>query len=152
LDTEIAPGSPAVKRRRHPLGSRIASGATLLPNVDGRSVWARLVQNTLLNLQAHCGGVLSETRRLAAPRVSVLEAELVFLEDEFAAARLDGREPDPAKIDLYGRLSDRQRRLAEAALGWQPTPRDVTTFGDIIRADQEAERERARLAIQEAPS
>jgi hypothetical protein len=39
-------------------------------------------------------------------------------------------------------LADRQRRLAEAALGWQRTPRDVTTFGGLIRADQEAERKR----------
>lgn len=134
-DTEIAPRSPSVKRQKHPLRSRIANGSTLLPTVDGRSVWARLMRDTLQNLEVHCGGVLSETRRLAARRVSVLEAELVFLEDEFAQARADGREPDPLKIDLYGRLADRQRRLAEAALGWEPTARDVTpTLAEYLAA------------------
>jgi hypothetical protein len=91
-------------------------------------------------LETHCGGKLSETQRLAARRVSVLEAELVFLEDEFAQARAHGCEPDPFKVDLYGRLSDRQRRLAEAALGWQRTPRDVTpALREIMREPEHAE-------------
>jgi hypothetical protein len=104
--------------------SRIGNGAALL-NVDGRSTWARLLRDTLRSLELHCGGELSETQRLAARRVSVLEAELVYLEDGFAATRAAGGEPDAAQLDLYGRLADRQRRLADP-LGWQRTPRDVT--------------------------
>jgi hypothetical protein len=55
----------------------------------------------------------------------VLEAELVYLEDKFAQVRADGGEPAAAELDLYGRLADRQRRLADP-LGWQRTARDVT--------------------------
>jgi hypothetical protein len=83
------------------------------------------MRDTLRSLEVHCGGELSETQRLAARRVSTLEAELVYLEDKFAQARAAGREPDIAELDLYGRLADRQRRLTDP-LGWQRTPRDVT--------------------------
>jgi hypothetical protein len=83
------------------------------------------MRDTLRSLEVHCGGELSETQRLAARRVSTLEAELVYLEDKFAQARAEGREPDIAELDLYGRLADRQRRLADP-LGWERTPRDVT--------------------------
>jgi hypothetical protein len=78
-------------------------------------------------LIVHCGGVgeVSETRRLAARRVSVLESELVFLENKFAQLRAAGGEPDMQELDLYGRLADRQRRLSEP-LGWNRTARDIT--------------------------
>jgi hypothetical protein len=69
--------------------------------------------------------VVSETQRLIARRVSTLEAELVFLEDKLASIRAAGDEPDAATLDLYGRLADRQRRLADP-LGWQRTSRDIT--------------------------
>ena len=129
----IAKRSPATR-------SRVGNGSALLPNVDGRSVWARLMRDTLQSLQVHCGGELSETQRLAARRVSTLEAELVFLEDKFAQARADGCEPDIVELDLYGRLADRQRRLAESALGWQRTPRDVTPTLAEIAEQIEAEK------------
>ena len=49
--------------------------------------------------------------------------------------RAAGGEPDPATVDLYGRLADRQRRLADP-LGWQRTPRDVTpSLSDLLRED-----------------
>jgi hypothetical protein len=83
------------------------------------------MRDTLQSLEAHCGGEFSETQRLAARRVSTLEAELIYLEDKFAQARAAGGEPDATQLDLYGRLADRQRRLADP-LGWQRTPRDVT--------------------------
>ncbi len=118
--------STSVAQRSPTTRSRIGNGSALLPNVDGRSVWVRLMRDTLQSLQAHCGGELSETQRLAARRVSTLEAELVYLEDKFAQARAEGREPNAFDLDLYGRLADRQRRLAEAALGWQRTARDAT--------------------------
>jgi hypothetical protein len=79
----------------------------------------------LCSLQAHCGGALSETQRLMARRISTLEAELCFLEAQFAKVRSEGGEPNPNKVELYGRLADRQRRLAESALGWLRTPRDL---------------------------
>jgi hypothetical protein len=108
-------------------GSRITNGSTLLPTASGCSIWARLMREALANLVAHAGGadVVSETQKLAARRVAFLEAELVYLENEVATVRQAGGEPDPARLDLYGRLADRQRRLADP-LGWHRTPRDVT--------------------------
>jgi hypothetical protein len=126
---EVTPASPtngAQVKRRSAQRSRVANGSSILPTGDGRSVWVRLMKETLQSLYAHGGGDLSETQRLAARRISTLEAELIFLEDKFAQARAEGREPDIDTLDLYGRLADRQRRIADSALGWQRTPRDVT--------------------------
>lgn len=61
---------------------------------------------------------------LMARRVGTLEAELVFIEDGFARTRAEGGEPDPALLDLYGRLADRQRRLADP-LGWERNAKNV---------------------------
>ena len=69
-------------------------------------------------------------------RVSALEAELVHLETSFAEARAAGREPDVAKLALYGALTDRQRRLAEP-LGWQRGQRDVSSNEEPADANSE---------------
>jgi hypothetical protein len=130
-----SPDRPPVDVKKNRQKSRITNGSSILPRVDGRCLWVRLMKETLQSLRVHCGGELSETQRLMARRVSTLEAELVFLEDEFAQARTEGREPDIFRLDLYGRLADRQRRLAEAALGWQPTARDVTPTLSEITAE-----------------
>jgi hypothetical protein len=118
--------SAAVARTKPQARSRMSNG-TLLPTTDGRSTWARYMRDTLASLVAHCGGdeVVSETKRLAARRVAVLESELVFLEDRFAQLRAAGDEPEASMIDLYARVANQQRRLAEA-LGWERTARDVT--------------------------
>src|SRR3974390_3544297 len=117
--------------------SKITNGTRLFgKKVDGRSPWARLMRDVYRSLVVHCGGdgVVSETRRLAARRVSVLESELCALEERFAEARAAGGEPDPGQLDLYSRLSNTQRRLSES-LGWERTSRDVTppTLDDIAR-------------------
>jgi hypothetical protein len=145
-----SPDHSRTVRKKSRQGSKIGNGSSLLPRTDGRSLWARLMRATFQNLEAHCHGALSETQRLAARRVSTLEAELVFLEDKFAQARAEGREPEIAKLELYGRLADRQRRLADP-LGWQRTARDITTLGEIIRQDQEAQRRQAREQAEVTP-
>jgi hypothetical protein len=123
-------GGPKARR------SSISNGRTLPPTADGNSIWARLVRDTLVNLVSHCGGagVISETQKLAARRVSVLESELIHLEDRIALARQCGDEPDQNTIELYGRLADRQRRLSDP-LGWRRTAREVgMSIGDLMRA------------------
>jgi hypothetical protein len=107
--------------------SRVTNGAALLPSVDGRSIWARLMRDTMAAMFAHCGGEnrVSEAKRLAIRRIAALEAELIFLEDKFARTRGEGGEPDAADLDLYGRLANGQRRHLEA-VGWDRTQRDVT--------------------------
>ena len=144
-----APARRQMPKRRHRGaadkvygGSRIGAGKTLLPTANCSSTWARLVKSTIRSLVVHCGGadLISETQKLAARRVSVLEAELVHLEDRFAAAREQGEEPDPLTLDLYGRLADRQRRLADP-LGWHRAQRTVS-WRDKWLADTSDEEER----------
>ena len=120
------PTATAAERKSHGR-SRIGNGSSLLPSVDGRSVWARLMRDTYAAVLTHCGGAdyVSETKRMAARRIAALEAELVHLEDKFARARADGAQPDTADLDLYGRLANGQRRHMEA-VGWERTARDVT--------------------------
>jgi hypothetical protein len=100
------------------------------------------MRETFECLLTHCGGdgVVSETQRLIARRIGTLEAELVFIEDKLASIRAAGEEPDPAIVDLYGRLADRQRRLADP-LGWQRTARDVSPTLSEIAAEIHAARQ-----------
>jgi hypothetical protein len=136
-----ASGTPSARlhtpeARRKSGRSRIANGGgSMLPTTDGRSLWARIRRDTYRAVVAMCGGesMVSETQSLMARRVGTLEAELVFIEDKFAAIRAIGGEPDVATLDLYGRLADRQRRLADP-LGWQRIQREIgPTLSEIAR-------------------
>jgi hypothetical protein len=135
--TDTFPDRARSARGKSTQKSKVGNATTLLPTTDGRSVWARIMRETYSALiNVYLGGAESETQRLIARRISTLEAELVFLEDQFAAIRAKGGEPDMMRLDLYGRLADRQRRLANP-LGWQRTPREVTpTLSDLLREDQ----------------
>jgi hypothetical protein len=135
-----------VERKSKKTRSRITNGSALLPDIDGRSAYARLMRDVYSALTVHCGGtdVMSETKRLAVRRISTIEVELVFLENKFADVRANGGEPDANQLDLYGRLADRQRRLSEP-LGWERTARDLTPrFADYVAG-------RASAAAGEAP-
>jgi hypothetical protein len=107
--------------------NRVSNGTSLLPTVDGRSGWARLMRDTYESVIAHCGGdsVISELERMAARRIGALEAELIHLEDKFATIRAAGGEPDASSLDLYSRVSNTHRRHCES-VGWQRRSRDVT--------------------------
>jgi hypothetical protein len=133
---EIASGQTVGTHRLHTPEARRKAGrskiannsGSMLPTTDGRSLWARIRRDTYHAIvDSMLGGAdqCSETQMLMARRVGTLEAELIHMEDEFAATRAAGGKPDPATVDLYGRLADRQRRLADP-LGWQRTPRDIT--------------------------
>jgi hypothetical protein len=132
-------------RRMHTPEGRRKSGrarisnnghGSLLPINDGRSLWARIRRDVFLSItNGLLGGTASETQLLIARRVSTLEAELIFMEDSFAAARAAGNEPDMNKLDLFGRLADRQRRLAEP-LGWERKQREVQSLGEYLRSKQ----------------
>jgi hypothetical protein len=107
--------------------SRVTAGLTLLPSVDGRSHWARIMRDTYLAMLSHAGGAdyVSETKRLMARRVAACEAELIHLEDKFATIRTEGGEPKISDLDVYGRLAGQQRRCLEA-LGGQLSLRAVS--------------------------
>jgi hypothetical protein len=127
--------------RRKSGRSRIANGSgSLLPTTDGRSLWARIRRDTFRSIVQMCGGddMVSETQTLMARRVGTLEAELVFIEDKFASIRAAGGEPDVVTLDLYGRLADRQRRLADP-LGWQRQARPVPSLEEYLASLPQAE-------------
>jgi hypothetical protein len=107
--------------------ARVTNGKDLLPSVDGRSIWARIMRDTLNAMLNHVGGedYASEPQRMLSRRVAAFEAELIHLEDGFARARSEGRAPDTADLDLYSRMSSAQRRMLEA-IGLARTARDVT--------------------------
>lgn len=114
--------------------SRIANGAVLPSEVDGRSAWARLMRDVHGALMDHVGGAdrASEPQRLTSRRIATLEAQLVAMETAFALAHEKGEQPSAADLDLYSRLTNTQRRELEA-LGFDRKPRDlVPNLDDYI--------------------
>jgi hypothetical protein len=147
IASEQAPGPQPARlhtaeaRRKSGRSRTTNDGGAMLPFTDGRSLWARIRRDTFRAIVAMLGGadMISETQMLMAKRVGTLEAELIHMECKFAAARARGEEPSPTAVDLYGRLADRQRRLADP-LGWQRAPRDVTPTLAEIAVEIEAEK------------
>jgi hypothetical protein len=123
---EVSPEISAAKKRRF-ASSRITNGTTLLPTVNGRTQWARLMRDAYHAVIQHCGGedAISELERMTARRIGALEAELIYFEDKIAAIRAAGGEPEANTLDLYSRVSNTHRRHCES-IGWQRRPRDVT--------------------------
>src|SRR5262245_17553894 len=100
---------PQISSRKNPGRSRVANGSALLPNVDGRSAWARRARDVLA---AHLSDVpdASAAERSIIRRASVLTVELERLEARFATAG----EASAADLDLYQRSANSLRRLHEA--------------------------------------
>ena len=121
--------------------TRITNGRDILPSVDGRSLWARIMRDTIHAMHAHLGGEenISEPARMMSRRVAAFEAELVHLEDGFARTRSEGHAPDTQSLDLYSRMSSAQRRMLEA-IGLSRVPRDITPldFAKAFDAQKEA--------------
>src|SRR5262249_32255878 len=117
------------------------NGNELLPFVDGRSIWARTMRDTMEAVLNHCGGpdYASELKRLQARRIAVLEVELIHIEGRIAKATAAGEDVNPADLDLYSRVANGQRRHCEA-LGWERVARDVTPSLQTI-IDQHAKPE-----------
>jgi hypothetical protein len=111
--------------------ARVTNGKCLLPNVDGRSSWARRFRDVIAAYSSDQGGEdhLSEGRRALIRRVACLQTELEILETKFALA--GGAEA--GDLDLYQRASANLRRLLEA-IGLDRVPRDVSSLGDILNA------------------
>ena len=135
------PPQPGDKRYTH---SRLTNGrGDLLPSIDGRSTWARLMRDVIGSMMNHLGGedYATEPQRMLVRRVAAFEAELVFLEDGFARTRSEGGAPDPVDLDLYSRMASAQRRHLEA-IGLSRVPRDITPapldFAKAFDAQKEA--------------
>src|SRR5262249_3519444 len=66
--------------------SRINNGTELLPEIDGRSIWARRCRDLIALHVSDCGGEdgLSEAQRSIIRRAAVLTIELEQMELKFA--------------------------------------------------------------------
>jgi len=138
------PKLPPQKRKaddgRH--SSRVSTGRDLLPSEDGRSVWARIMRDTLRALITHCGGdsQISDTQRMAARRIAALESELIAHEDRIARIRRQGKEPPSATLKNYAMLAHQQLALSKA-IGWDRHAKPInapTTLDDHIAAIERA--------------
>lgn len=111
--------------------AQVTNGKTLLPGVDGRSIWARRFRDIVHLYASDQGGEdsLGEGRRSLIRRVACLQCELELLETRFALA--GGAEA--GDLDLYQRTAGNLRRLLDA-LGLDRVPRDVSSLGDILSA------------------
>jgi hypothetical protein len=103
--------------------SRVSNGSSILPGVDGRSIWVRRLRDLIGLHIADIGGdaAVSEAERSIIRRAATLTVELERMEAAFAVAG----EAQPAQLDLYQRTANSLRRLLES-VGLGRRPRDVT--------------------------
>ena len=103
--------------------ARVTNGSELLPDVDGRSAWARRARDLIELHVADLGGsdAISEAERSIVRRAAVLATELERMEKDFALAG----SASPASLDLYQRTANSLRRLLES-VGLQRRAKDVT--------------------------
>jgi hypothetical protein len=103
--------------------SRVTNGSSLLPSVDGRSIWARRLRDLISLFENDYGGAaaISEAERCLIRRASALIVECELMEVRFAVnggAQID-------ELDKFGRATNTLRRVLES-LGLQRRSRDVT--------------------------
>jgi hypothetical protein len=103
--------------------SRITNGSALLPEIDGRSIWARRLRDLIDLHLSDLGGEenVSEAEKRIVRRAAALTMELERLEAKFLA----NGEAKPKQLELYGRTANTCRRLLEC-LGLQRRARDIT--------------------------
>ena len=112
-----------VPKRLNPAKTKVANGTVLLPDIDGRSLWARRAKELLAAHIADLGGDdnVSEGERALAKRCAVLVTELERREAAFAR---DGEVSDHA-LAVYQTTVNTLRRTLEA-IGLQRRAKDVT--------------------------
>jgi hypothetical protein len=121
--------------------SRITNGSTLLPEVDGRSLWARRARDLISLHTSDCGGAdnCSQAELSIIRRVATLTVELEHMEMRFATAE-HGADPDELKT--YQMCTNTMRRCLES-LGLKRRPKDITglSLGEVLREGLRHDRE-----------
>jgi hypothetical protein len=138
----IAKASPPQRPAKEPDHERLCG-------IDGRSGWVRRSKDLIAEFVSDIPNASAAERSLIR-RCAVLTVQLEMLEQKFAQARGDAA---PAELDLYQKIANTLRRHL-STLGLQRRAKDVgPTLGDLIRQDQQANRERlARERAEDAPS
>jgi hypothetical protein len=120
--------TPVVRRLSRRARSRVSNGAVFLENVDGRSIVARRYRDILGQLISDAGGDPSEAQGLLMRRAATLGVWCEMKEAGMARG-------EPLDIAEFTAASNCLRRLLYD-LGLQRVPRDVTSFGELLRADR----------------
>ena len=112
--------------------SRITNGSTLLPTIDGRSLWARRFRDLISLHESDIApdGAISTAKKSIIRRAATLSIELEHLEMRFASS-----EASAADLLLYSRLANTLRRLLES-VGIERQMHDVTPSIDEYLASQ----------------
>jgi hypothetical protein len=115
--------------------SAVTNGTAVLLHVDGRSAWMRRFRDLIAAHESDLGGrdTLSEGQRAIVRRAALLQCQLELMETHIA--QNDGV-AGVKMIECYQRVSGAMRRLLESlGLHQGRKARDVTTLGDLLRAD-----------------
>ena len=104
--------------------SRITNGSSLLPEIDGRSIWARRLRDLISLHTSDLAGLdnLSQAELSIIRRASCLTVELEHLEQKFALA---GDGATESQLKTYQMTVNTLRRTLEA-LGLKRRAKDIT--------------------------
>jgi len=120
--------------------SRISNGRTLLPSIDGRSLWARRFRDLISSFGSDLGQeehLLSEGQRALLRRASALCVELERMEVRFAQ---NGGAEVP-ELEAFQRATNSLRRLCETlGIHRGRIARNITppSVEEYLRAKREA--------------
>jgi hypothetical protein len=117
--------------------SAVTNGNRLFVERPGDTAWARRFKDVLFLIVNDLGGadILSEGQKQLARRAATLCITCERMEGKAASG-------EDINLEQYGRITDRLGRTFRR-LGLKRQARDVTpTLGQLIRADQDAERHR----------
>jgi hypothetical protein len=118
--------------------SRMTNGYDFPRGVDTHSQWARRFRDLYSLHLADMAGSESEAEKAILRRACILITELERMEAGFAIAG----KAQLAELEVYQRAANSMKRMLEA-VGLQRRAKEIgPTLGDLIRQDQERQRER----------
>jgi hypothetical protein len=120
--------TPVVRRLSRRARSKVSNGAVFLEHVDGRSNLARRYRDIFNQIISDIGGDPSEAQSLIAKRATTLGVWCELAEAGMARG-------ESLNIAEFTAASNCLRRLL-FDLGLERKPRDISNFGDLLRADR----------------
>jgi hypothetical protein len=121
------------------LCSAITNGSHILHDVDERSAPMRRYRDLILAHEMQLGGEVSHSESQLIRRAAMITLQLELLDAKFAK---NGGEASALDLTRYQQATNSLLKIL-MALGLQKRARDISpTLGDIIRQDQERQRER----------
>jgi hypothetical protein len=107
----------------------VTNGRRMFVNGRGTSAWSRRYADLIAGHAADLGGadLLSNAQLSLIRRASAIECQLEAWEGDLSEGR-------PVDLDTFARTAGHLRRILET-LGLQRCQRDVTTLGNVLRAD-----------------